>query len=127
MKIVYRGCLYEGLNDSFDMSHVLSDEHGPRIAYHYTSYANAKNIIKNGFNMELTYQHIIWFTFEKNKIPEVSKPEIPIKLYVSMKKPANWNEYNNLTLNELESRGYDGALLGNDGFVFDPKQLYIIK
>ena len=128
MKIAYNGFLYESINSKFDKSHILSDEHGPRIAYYFTSKANAQAIRAKGFNFENAYQQIIWFTFDKNNQDTgATYTEEPIELYVSMKNPAHWNEYEKYGLGELVHLGYDGALLGEDGFVFDPNQLYIIK
>ena len=128
MKLAFNGYLYESINNKFDKSHILSNEHGPMIAYHFTSKANAKAIRAKGFNFKNAGQHMIWFTFNKNNQDTgATYTEEPIELYVSMKNPAHWAEYNKYGLSELEHLGYDGALLDENGFVFDPNQLYIIK
>jgi hypothetical protein len=128
MKIAYNGFLYESDNSKFDKSHILSNEHGPIIVYHFTSKENAKAIRARGFNFNNAVQRIIWFTFDNNNQNTGSTYNGDvIELYVSMKNPANWQEYKKYGLSELEHLGYDGALLDENGFVFNPNQLYIIK
>ena len=75
---------------------------------------------------------IIWFTSNKGaveagEVGAAGKGHI-MDLYVSMKNPAGWDEYQKYGLGQLESLGYDGAILDNgdgtfDGFVFEPTQI----
>lgn len=106
------------------------------IAYHQTSKENADKIKRFGFNLKNTLQNIIWFTNNKNGIAENSiganKSGAVLKLEVTINKAADWDLYDNKTLDELESLGYDGVILKEsdetfDGFVFSPKQLKVIS
>ena len=105
------------------------------IAYHQTSKENANRIKRSGFNFKNSLQSIIWFTNNKNGISEnstgASKSGSILKLEVTIKKAADWDLYDDKTLDELESLGYDGVMLKEkdgtfDGFVFSPTQLKVL-
>ena len=87
------------------------------------------------FNLDKTTQGIIWFTSNKNNILSgdvgAESSGYVLTCEVTIHKPAGWAEYDKYALYELESMGYDGAILtesdGFDCFVFDPKQVKILK
>lgn len=115
----------------FDGSKVINEDGTPRIVYHGTG----KNFRK--FSMKTAAMGgIIWFTTNKEAIERgevgAAGQGIIKNIYISMKKPANWDEYEKYTLGQLESLGYDGAILpdgnGNyDGFVFHSNQIRIAR
>jgi hypothetical protein len=105
------------------------------IAYHQTSKQNAEKIKRSGFNLKNALQNIVWFTNNKNGIAEnstgASGSGVVLKLEVTINKAADWDLYDDKTLDELESLGYDGVILKEkdgtfDGFVFYPKQLKVL-
>jgi hypothetical protein len=87
------------------------------------------------FNLKKTTQGIIWFTSNKNNILSgdvgAESSGYVLTCEVTIHKPAGWKEYDKYALYELESMGYDGAILtesdGFDCFVFDPGQVKILK
>jgi hypothetical protein len=110
----------------FGDSKVVDVNGKPLVVYHgtgekFTSFKRSKST-----------QGIFWVTSNKSAIEngEVGaqgKGRI-LDLYASIKNPAGWTEYDKFGLDELESRGYDGAILpekdGNiTAFVFKPSQL----
>jgi len=114
----------------FDGSKIVDANGNPLVVYHGTNKKFSK------FGLKHTTQNIIWFTTNKKAIESGSigaqgSGHI-MELYVQMKNPAGWKEYDNLMLAQLKSRGYDGVILDNkdgtfDGFVFSPKQIVIAK
>lgn len=113
----------------FNGSKILDKEGNPLIVYHGTDKTFDK------FDASKGAQNIIWFTNDKSSIENGSAGAAGsgkiMNLYISLKNPANWKEYDNLTLDELQQRGYDGAILpegkGFVGFVFDPDQIKIVN
>jgi hypothetical protein len=114
----------------FNGSKVVNLDGSPRVVYHGTD----KKF--NIFSLRYTTQGIIWFTTNKYSIESgevgASGSGYIMELYVSLKNPAGWEEYERLTLSQLENLGYDGAILqdeGNNytGFVFNPKQIKIVR
>lgn len=88
------------------------------------------------FNMKKLVQPIIWFTSNKDELISKSIHSSGNKyiytLKVDIKNPIGWKEYQKLTLYQIESFGYDGAILRNNnndfhGFVFNPDQITIIS
>ena len=87
------------------------------------------------FDLNKTTQGIIWFTSNKNNILSgdvgAESSGYVLTCEVTIHKPAGWTEYDKYALYELESMGYDGAILtesdGFDCFVFDPNQVKILK
>ena len=106
-----------------------------RIAKKYRVYHGTSSKFKK-FDLEKSTQGLMWFTSDKN---EILKGEAGaqgkgyiIEAEVTIDNPAGWAEYDKMGLYELE-RQFDGAILprGNSKeftcFVFDPKQVKIIK
>lgn len=117
------------LNDAFKFwfkdSKVVRDGQ-PLMVHHGTGKKFRK------FNIKKSVQPIIWFTSSKGSIEagEVGAAGHGhiMDLYISMQNPAGWNEYEKYGLGQLESMGYDGAILPDpdgkfDGFVFNPNQI----
>lgn len=114
----------------FEGSKLVNDDGSPMKLYHGTD----KNF--NIFSLNYSTQGIIWFTSDKSAIERgevgASGSGYIKELYICMKNPAGWNEYDKLTLEQIQNRGYDGVILPNndgtfDGFVFNPKQIRIAK
>jgi len=121
---------------TFYLKEAFETDYKKFIAYHQTSKKNADKIKRFGFNLKNALQNIIWFTNNKNGIAEnstgSSNSGVVLKLEVTIDKAADWDLYENKTLDELESLGYDGVILKEsdgtfDGFVFSPKQLKVIS
>ena len=80
-------------------------------------------------------QHVVWFSGDRETIERgesgAESAAYILELLVTMKHPAGWREYDQLVLDELVSRGYDGAILPRgdsfDGFVFDGSQIEIVN
>jgi hypothetical protein len=112
-------------------SKIINEDGTPKIVYHGT------NKIFRRFSMKAaTMGGIIWFTTNKESIEKgevgASGHGVIKNIYISMKNPANWDEYEKYTLGQLEDLGYDGVILsdgkGNyDGFVFHSNQIRIAK
>jgi predicted GNAT family acetyltransferase len=114
----------------FKDSKVVDAEGNPLVVHHGT------NADFKAFDLKKTTQGIIWFTSNKSAI---ERGEVGAQgsgnimdLFVSMKNPAGWDEYEKYGLSQLEAMGYDGAMLSNgdgtfDGFVFEPTQLKSVK
>ena len=110
----------------------------------YTAIANNTTIkvyhatdkVFTKFNPKRGAQHIIWFTNNLKGLIDnelgAAGSEYLLTLQVTYTKACGWKEYDQLGLDEIESRGYDCVLLKEpdgtfDGFVFDAKQVKIIK
>lgn len=118
----------------FGDSKVVDANGNPLVVYHGTT----KDFVKFDKKMA-TMGGITWFSSDPKTAdvfagskgdPGMSQFEegANIKpLYISMKNPAGWEEYDKFGLGELKSRGYDGAILkdGDEitGFVFEPTQI----
>lgn len=102
----------------------------PLIVYHGTASKFKK------FDLSKSTQRIIWFTSDKNKILSgeagAQGRGYIIKAEVTINNPAGWNEYDKLSLEELQRDGYDGAILPDnknefDCFVFSTSQIKILE
>lgn len=114
----------------FDGSKVVNLDNTPKVVYHGTGVNFRK------FNSKYAAMGgIIWFTSDKSAIESgetgAAGSGYIKELYIRMLKPAGWDEYERLTLGQLENEGYDGAILPNDngfdGFVFNINQIRIAK
>lgn len=118
------------LNDNFWKwfagSKVVDSSGNPLPVHHGTAKKFSKFSFKNAL------QKIVWFTSNKSSIEAgevgaAGKGHI-MDLYVSMKNPAGWDEYEKYGLGQLREMGYDGAILPDPdgtftGFAFEPTQL----
>lgn len=124
----------DNLNDNFwawfGDSKVIDSNGNPIVVYHAT------NKDFKSFNFKNAGQPIIWFTNDlnaiKNKEVGAAGYDFTKELYVSIKNPCGWNEYEKYGLGQLENMGYDGCILkdNNDtfsGFVFNPNQIKSVK
>jgi GNAT superfamily N-acetyltransferase len=83
------------------------------------------------FDHKFTSQGVFWFSSDKEKILKgesgaQSSNEI-ISAYINIKKMAGWNEYEKLSLYEIENLGFDGIKLDDNYIVFEPEQIQVIK
>ena len=117
-------------NEWFKDSKVVNDDGSPRIVYHGTN-----NLFTKFDTKKSAMGGIIWFSTDENYIKNgesgAAGNKYIMKLYISMKNPAGWNEYEKYGLGQIEDLGYDGVILPfNDnqynGFVFNSKQIKII-
>lgn len=122
------------LNDNFHKwfagSKVVDAKGNPMPVHHGTSKKFSK------FNFKNAAQQIIWFTSNKSAVESgevgASGKGHIMDLYAIIKNPAGWDEYQKYGLGQLESLGYDGAILPDSdgtftGFVFEPSQLKSVK
>jgi hypothetical protein len=110
----------------FGDSKIVDGEGKPVVMYHGTD----KNFTT--VNMKKGAQNVFWVTsnkaaIEKGEIGAAGNGKI-IDMYAAIKNPAGWKEYDQLSLDEIESRGYDGVVLpNNDGtfeaIIFHPNQV----
>jgi len=114
----------------FSGSKIVDAQGQPLEVYHGT---NAKF---KKFNLDNAAQNIIWFTtnrqgVESREVGAAGHGYI-VHMYAKITNPAGRDEYEKLTLDELEQKGYDGVILPKEngqitGFVFYPEQLRITK
>ena len=115
----------------FEGSKIINSDGTPKIVYHGTDKQFRK------FNSaHSSMGGIIWFTSDKESIEKgevgASGRGFIKELYISMKNPAGWEEYEKYTLGQLEDLGYDGVILPDnenkyDGFVFNANQIRIVR
>lgn len=133
-KVLSEALAPENLNDNFwswFAGSKVADSHGNPIPVHH---GTSKKFSKFSFKNAL--QRIIWFTSNKSSIEAgevgaAGKGHI-MDLYASIKNPAGWDEYEKYGLGQLQSLGYDGAILPDPdgsftGFVFKSSQLKSVK
>ena len=93
----------------FNGSKVVDSQGRPLVVYHGTNKKFKKINLKKGA------QSIFWFTSDKSAVESgnvgAAGHGVIMELYVNIKNPANWKQYDQLMLDELKSRGFDGALL----------------
>ena len=114
----------------FKDSKMINPDGTPKVVYHGTS-AKFKRIASKYSTMG----GIIWFSSDIERIQSgdsgASGNNVIKQLYISMRKPAGWDEYGKYTLGQLKDMGYDGAILPDanrfDGFVFNSNQIRIAK
>jgi hypothetical protein len=94
------------------------------IAYH------GSNVPIKNFNRKFGAQGVIWFTEDKGKIIKgesgalSSKYIMTVKL--TIKKPAGWNEYDKLYLQQIEDLGHDSIKLDDNWVMFNPSNIKVI-
>lgn len=82
-------------------------------------------------------QGIIWFTSDRDRILRkdvgAQGHGYIVSLYVDIRNPADWKQYDQLLLAQFKGMKLDGAILPYDGgrqfdgFVFDPAQTKIVS
>lgn len=115
----------------FEGSKIINKDGTPRIVYHGTN-----KIFRKFSSKHSAMGGIIWFSTDREKIETgnsgAAGSNIIKKIYICMKNPAGWEQYEKYTLGQLENMGYDGVILPDDdsgdydGFVFNPNQIRII-
>jgi len=84
------------------------------------------------FNFKKATQGIVWFTDNIDVIKNQEHGGMGNKFimtrYITLNNPAGWDEYDKYGLQQLQDRGYDGAILPSDRdttyFVFSPKSIH---
>jgi hypothetical protein len=105
----------------FKGSKVVDENGEPLVVYHGTN----KDFTE--FDTQFAAQGVFWFSEDRAKIEKgesgaaSSKNIIPV--YLSAKKLAGWDEYNKLSLGEIENLGFDGIKLDDDYVIFEPNQI----
>lgn len=114
----------------FNGSKIVDSQGQPLEVYHGTSVRFKK------FNLDNAGQNIIWFTTNRQAIESkevgAAGHGFIVHMYAKITNPAGMEEYEKLTLDELEHKGYDGVVIPKDdgnitGFVFYPEQLRVTK
>jgi hypothetical protein len=110
----------------FADSKVVDAEGKPQVVYHGTDKPFTK------VNMKKGAQGVFWVTSNKQAIEDgaigAAGTGTIMSLYANIKNPAGWKEYDQLSLDEIEHRGFDGVVLPNkdgtfEAIIFDPKQV----
>ena len=105
----------------FDGSQVVDENGEPLVVYHGTD-ANIEV-----FDPNMTQDGNLWFTSDRKKIESgesgAAGTSNIIPVYLSAKKLAGWDEYENLTIDQIIAQGYDGIKLDDDYIVFSSEQV----
>ena len=85
----------------------------------------------NRLNLKYSYQGILWFTDNINKIKNNEHGgqghKIILSANLTLNNPAGWNEYEKYGLGEIRGLGYDGIKLDDDYIIFSTKSLKNVK
>ena len=118
-----------GFRRWFSGSKVVDAQGDPLPVYHGTNEPFSR------VDMDRGAQGVFWVTSDRSKLERgeagaVSNKHI-LKMYVSIKKPAGWDEYERLGLGELK-RDYDGVILPDkdgsfDAIVFKSGQVRMVQ
>ena len=110
----------------FADSKIVHPDGSPRVVYHGTD----KKFTR--FDLSKTAQGVIWVSSDRDSIEKgesgADGTAFVMELFVSLRNPAGWEEYESLSIAQLHAGGYDGVILPNedgsfDAFVFDPDQI----
>jgi hypothetical protein len=110
----------------FGDSKVVDNKGRPLVVYHGTDKAFSTINIRKGA------QNLFWFTSDKASIENgevgANGQGKIMELYIKLDKPANWDQYDQLSTGEFKGRGLDGAILDKgtkdfDGFVLEGNQV----
>jgi len=111
----------------FGDSKVVDEDGKPLVVYHGTD----KRFTK--VNLNKGTQGLFWFTSDRAAIEAgdvgAAGRGVIMDLYAKIESPANWKQYDQLSLGEFRSRGLDGAILPESdgtmtGFIIDrPNQI----
>jgi len=103
----------------FSGSKVVDAQGNPLVVYHGTN-DNIDSFDKNKSN-------VFWFSSDKENIKSGNSGAVGtsnlIPVYLSIKKLAGWDEYENLNTDQIIQMGFDGIKLDNDYIVFEPNQI----
>jgi hypothetical protein len=115
----------ENFKNWFGSSTLRDDDGTPILMYHGTSHNFTE------FDPSKGAQGVIWVTANREEIEAgeigADSAGIIMTLFVTIKNPAGWDEYEKYSIDEIESMGYDGIILPDDGtlnaIVFESKQI----
>ncbi|MFV0554437.1 MAG: hypothetical protein ACK5LR_07005, partial [Mangrovibacterium sp.] len=112
---------YESGKYLLESSKVVDKNGEPMVVYHGT------NADFNVFDSDKTMDSVFWFSSDKGKIERGesgSASSGKIKpLFINLRNPAEWNEHENLTTDQIINNGYDGIILDDDFVAFSPNQI----
>jgi hypothetical protein len=118
--------VWQNFTEWFGDSKTVDAEGKPVMVYHGTN----KKFTK--VNMKKGAQGVFWVASDKSAIESgeagAARSGVIMELFVSIKNPAGWNEYDNKSIAELIRDGYDGVILRDkDGsfnaIAFTPTQI----
>lgn len=112
---------YSNMNESANLNEQVYK------VYHGTNQEFTK------FNLKLSVQGIVWFTDSidsiKNGEHGGNGSKYIMTRYITINKPAGWDEYEKYGLGQLENMGYDGVILPQgdktDYFVFSTRNIRV--
>lgn len=94
-------------------------------AYH------GSNVPISRFDRNFSAQGVFWFSENKDKILKgnsgASSSKYIIEVILNVNKIAGWDEYEKLSLSEIEHLGYDSIKLDDDWVIFKNKNIKIIS
>lgn len=94
------------------------------IVYH------GSNSLIQKFDKNFSTQGVFWFTTDKDEILQgksgASSTKYIIKVQLNLSKTAGWDEYEKLSLFEIEHMGFDSIKLDNNYIVFKNKNIKIL-
>ena len=96
------------------------DENGePLVCYH------ASGVKFTEFNSDKTMDSLFWFTHDLHNIHNSGAVSIKhiMPVFLNAKKLAGWDEYDDLTIDQIISKGFDGIQLDEDFVMFHPTQI----
>ena len=103
----------------------LSEDKRTITAYH------GSNVPIKKFSRDYGAQGVMWFSEDKDKILRGESGACSSKwimtVELSVDNSAGWDEYDKLSLMQIEDAGYDSISLDDDWVMFDPKRLNVIK
>jgi hypothetical protein len=95
-----------------------------------TAYHGSDVPIKK-FDRKYSSQGVFWFSEDKDKILKGESGAVSSKYIMTVKlkvnKTAGWDEYEPLTLDQIEDQGYDSIKLDDDWIIFDNKNIKVTK
>lgn len=125
----------KNFNKWFKGSKVVDEKGNPLVVYHGT--ADDFSV----FDKSKTQTPMFWFTADKASLKDGrtstnAKGGVKkiMEVYLDIKNPANSDQYENFTIDQLKARGFDGVKLGKkDGYssdvyiAFEPNQIKSVK
>jgi hypothetical protein len=96
------------------------DENGePLVCYHATGHKFSE------FDSNKTQDSLFWFTHDFHNIGNVGAASIKhvMPVFLNIRHLAGWDEYDNLNIDQIISKGFDGIKLDDDFVAFYPAQI----
>ncbi|NCP97736.1 hypothetical protein GW796_05780 [archaeon] len=94
-------------------------------AYH------GSNVPINKFNRDFSAQGVFWFSEDKDKIIKGTSGAVSSKyimeVILTVDKTAGWDDYEKLSLFEIENLGFDSIHLDDDWVIFKNKNIKVVN